>query len=158
MSEDDLKKHAIFMCMVTTMMSISFFSTLGVSWQTMMHISLMLLIMWPTVFGLKELITAPIVKKLHQHVLSKVAHNKRHTYPFFTIFINSGLVTLLLLLVAQIYPNNFLATFLNNWERKLMVLIPLFFLILRPTIEWLFNNEKHQLIELIEAKSNISKK
>lgn len=153
MSNEDLKKHTIFMCMVTTMVCISFFSTLGFSVQTMGHISLMLLIMWPTVFIIKEWVTTPIVKKVHQHMLNKVGHNKRYTVPFLTIFINSGIITLLVLIVSQMYPNNLLMEFLDTWEKKLMILIPLFFFILRPMIEWIFNNENDQLVELIESRS-----
>lgn len=153
MSNEDLKKHTIFMCMVTTMICVSFFSTLGISWQTMRHISLMLLVMWPIAFGLKQWVTTPIVKHLHIHVLSKVEHNKRHTFPFFTILINSALVTLLLLVVSQIYPSGFIATFIDTWEKKLVVLIPLFFFVLRPGIEWLISDDRHQLVEMIESKT-----
>lgn len=158
MSNNDLKKHTIFMCMVTTMVCISFFGTLGFSWQTMLQISAMLLIMWPTVFVIKEWVTTPIVKKVHKHVLAKVKHNKRHTVPFLTIFINSGIITLLLLWVSQMYPNNLLTVFLDTWEKKLIILIPLFFLFLRPVIEWTFNSENDQLVRLFELKNKSSRK
>lgn len=158
MSNEDLKKHTIFMCMVTTMVCISFFSTLGFSVQTMGHISLMLLVMWPTVFSVKEFVTTPIVHKVHQHMINRIGHNKRHTVPLLTIFINSGIITMLVLIVSQMYPNNLLAEFLDTWEKKLMILIPLFFFILRPAVEWMFSTDNDQLVDLIEEKTNISKK
>lgn len=158
MSNDDLKKHTIFMCMVTTMVCVTFFSTLGFSVDTMSRISLMLLIMWPTAFAIKEWVTTPIVHKVHQHMLDRVGHNKRHTVPLLTIFINSGIITLLVLVVSQMYPNNLLAEFLDTWEKKLIILIPLFFFVLRPTIEWVFSSENDQLVDLIESKTNVIKK
>jgi len=158
MSKDDLKKHIIFMCMVTGMVTVSFISTLGWSWKTMGQISMMLLIMWPVAFLIKEWITTPIVHRIHEHVLDHIEHNKRHTFPFFTILINSGLVTVLLLIVAQIYPTEFLKTFIDTWEKKLVVLIPLFFFVLRPAIEWLISEDRHRLIEMIEDKTILNKK
>ncbi|AIG65187.1 Putative integral inner membrane protein [Weissella tructae] len=155
MSNEQLKTHTIFMCMVTTMVCVSFFTTMEISWHTMQRISLMLLIMWPVAFSIKQWVTMPIVRRIHEHVLPAAVENKkRHTFPLFVILINSGLITFLLLAVAQIYPSDFLATFLDTWEKKLMVLIPLFFFVLRPSIEWLISEGRHDLVERIESKSN----
>lgn len=158
MSNEQLKTHTIFMCMVTTMVCVSFFTTMGLSWHTMQRISLMLLIMWPVAFTIKQWVTMPIVRRIHKHVLPEVGNKQRHTFPLFVILINSGLITFLLLVIDQIYPSHFLATFLDTWEKKLMVLIPLFFFILRPSIEWLISEGRHDLVERIESSTIKSEK
>ncbi|WP_072153160.1 hypothetical protein [Weissella viridescens] len=135
-----MKGHLIFLTMVTSMVTINTFLMYGINAEDVTFILEMLLFVIPGAFILKEFFTIPLVKNIERHYLGRIKANFREflIIPALIILINSGVITLVTTILKNIGEFPILTNFLQGWGIKLSIIFPLFFLVVRPTWNYIF--------------------
>ncbi|GEA95221.1 conserved membrane hypothetical protein [Weissella viridescens] len=135
-----MKGHLIFLTMVTSMVTINTFLMYGINAEDVTFILEMLLFVIPGAFILKEFFTIPLVKNIERRYLGRIKANFREflIIPALIILINSGVITLVTTILKNIGEFPILTNFLQGWGIKLSIIFPLFFLVVRPTWNYIF--------------------
>ncbi|MBX4173421.1 hypothetical protein ACWN56_07120 [Weissella viridescens] len=126
--------------MVTSMVTINTFLMYGINAEDVTFILEMLLFVIPGAFILKEFFTIPLVKNIERRYLGRIKANFREflIIPALIILINSGVITLVTTILKNIGEFPILTNFLQGWGIKLSIIFPLFFLVVRPTWNYIF--------------------
>ncbi|WP_446002178.1 hypothetical protein [Weissella viridescens] len=126
--------------MVTSMVTINTFLMYGINAEDVTFILEMLLFVIPGAFILKEFFTIPLVKNIERRYLGRIKANFREflIIPALIILINSGVITLVTTILKNIGEFPILMNFLQGWGIKLSIIFPLFFLVVRPTWNYIF--------------------
>lgn len=136
-----LKSHLIFLTMVTTMVTINTILVYGFSMHDVLIILQLLVIVIPGAFILKELFTIPLVKNIETKYLMSIRQNVRRMilFPAMVMLINSGIITMVSTILKNIGEFPLLTNFLEGWGIKLAILFPLFFFVVRPLWNYIFD-------------------
>lgn len=126
--------------MVTSMVTINTFLMYGINAEDVTFILEMLLFVIPGAFILKEFFTIPLVQNIERRYLGRIKANFREflIIPALIILINSGVITLVTTILKNIGEFPILTNFLQGWGIKLSIIFPLFFLVVRPTWNYIF--------------------
>lgn len=130
--------------MVMIMLSYNTIIRYGVSWPVILTILKIYPLAVLFIYCLRTYVTLPLVLKLHDyfpHHFNQVI--PRHvSIPFFVI---TGNVSVMMVILTEthrkLYPY-FVSGFVGNWTKTFFVAVPVFFFIVRPTIDFIFNNLK----------------
>lgn len=122
------------------MVTINTFLMYGINAEDVTFILEMLLFVIPGAFILKEFFTIPLVKNIERRYLGRIKSNFREflIIPALIILINSGVITLVTTILKNIGEFPILTNFLQGWGIKLSIIFPLFFLVVRPTWNYIF--------------------
>ena len=130
--------------MVMIMLSYNTIIRYGVSWPVILTILKIYPLTVLFIYCLRTYVTLPLVLKLHDffpHHFNKVI--PRHvSIPFFVI---TGNVTVMMVILTETHRNlypYFVPGFVGNWAKTFFVAGPVFFFIVRPIIDYIFNNLK----------------
>lgn len=101
-------------------------------------------IVFCVVFIVKNMISAPIVAKIHQHSVWLQQRPRHISFPILVITVNITIVMAIMTYFTRNYiPNHYFTSYVMNWLHTVIVAIPLFFFVVRPIIKkvivWLRN-------------------
>ncbi|HBP97915.1 hypothetical protein [Leuconostoc lactis] len=130
--------------MVMIMLSYNTIIRFGLSWPIVMTILKVYPLAVLFIYCLRTYVTLPLVLKLHnyfpKHFTTVVP---RHVS--IPVLVIAGNVSVMMVILTethrQLYPY-FIPGYFGNWAKTFFVAVPVFFFIVRPAIDYLFNNLK----------------
>lgn len=130
--------------MVAIMASYNILIRYGLSEKMFMRVIIMYPIIVTFIYYLRAYVTLPIALKLHQYFPSIVTTRipKHISVTLLVIAFNVSIMMILFTeMHRQLYPS-FFPSYFANWGKSFFVAVPVFFLIVRPTMIYIFHHLK----------------
>ncbi|CAM3136094.1 hypothetical protein [Leuconostoc rapi] len=140
--------------MVAIMASYNTIIRYGLSEKMFMRVIIVYPIIVAFIYYLRAYVTLPIALKLHQYFPSVITKRipKHISVTLLVIAFNVSIMMVLFTeMHRQLYPS-FFPSYFDNWVKTFFVAVPVFFLIVRPTLIYIFNHLKikYPLLKVVD--------